>query len=73
MKKLIAFITIAVASGVIGWVLNDVYQQQGRIIITDQVTDERGLTSVSFIQDGKEYALDYLTKTEYLTLINRKP
>lgn len=32
--------------------------------ITKQITDERGLTSVQFIQDGKEWGLDYLTKNE---------
>jgi len=35
-----------------------------RVTITDSVTDERGLTSVIFTQDGQEYALDYLTKHE---------
>lgn len=33
--------------------------------ITKQETDERGLTSVQYIQDGHEWGLDYLTKHEY--------
>lgn len=30
--------------------------------IIKQITDDRGLTSVIFIQDGKEWGLDYLTR-----------
>lgn len=33
-------------------------------------TDERGLTSVVFIQDNKEWALDYLTANELDSLKN---
>lgn len=33
--------------------------------IIKQETDERGLTSVQYIKDGQQWALDYLTKREY--------
>lgn len=33
-------------------------------------TDERGLTSVVFVQDNKEWALDYLTANELDSLKN---
>jgi|GEM_PF-4255423 len=33
--------------------------------IIEQCTDKRGLISVSFVKDGKEWAFDYLTKHEY--------
>lgn len=36
--------------------------------IIKQVTDERGLTSVVFVQDGKTWALDYLDSTQLETL-----
>jgi len=42
-----------------------------KVHILRQITDERGLTSVQYVQDGHEYAQDYLTKTEYLNLINQ--
>ncbi len=32
--------------------------------ITHSITDERGLTSVIYVQDGQEWALDYLTPQE---------
>jgi hypothetical protein len=32
--------------------------------ITHSITDERGLTSVIYVQDGQERALDYLTPQE---------
>lgn len=35
-----------------------------RNAITNMITDEHGLTSVIYIQDGKEWALDYLTVQE---------
>lgn len=34
------------------------------VTITKESTDERGLTSIQFTQDGKEWGLDYLTKRE---------
>lgn len=70
MKKLTLSLII-LTSITTGWILSNIYRETGRITITAQTTDERGLTSVQFIQDGKEYALDYLTKDEYLKLINR--
>lgn len=32
--------------------------------ITRSITDDRGLTSLQFTQDGREWGLDYLTKHE---------
>lgn len=43
--------------------------QNHKVHITKKETDERGLISVQFTQDGKEYALDYLTAKEYEELI----
>ncbi len=40
--------------------------------ITRQITDERGLTSLQFAQDGKEWGLDYLTKQELDSLTSIK-
>ena len=45
-------------------------QHNKPVKITKVCTDERGLISVQYTQDGKEYAQDYLTETEYLKLIN---
>ena len=38
--------------------------------IIKQVTDERGLTSVVYHQNDHDWALDYLTKGEYDSLVN---
>lgn len=46
------------------------HERPARVIITQSVTDERGLTSVQFIQDGKEWGLDYLTPQELDSLKN---
>lgn len=40
------------------------HERPARVTITKSYTDERGLTSVQFIQDGKEWGLDYLTARE---------
>lgn len=39
--------------------------------IEKSFTDERGLISVQFIQDGKQWGLDYLTPVQYDSLKNR--
>lgn len=44
------------------------YLNPNRII--KQITDDRGLTSVVFVQDGEEWGLDYLTRSEYDSLVN---
>lgn len=41
------------------------------IVVLDTVRDERGLISVTFIQDGKQWGYDYLTQNEYDSLINK--
>lgn len=38
--------------------------------ILEQQTDERGLTSVIYQQNGEKFALDYLDKVEYDSFIN---
>lgn len=70
MKKLTLPLLIAL-SLTTGWILSNIYRETGRITITAQTTDPRGLISIQFTQDGKEYAMDYLTKKEYLEIVNR--
>jgi hypothetical protein len=69
--KTLLIILIAALSGLAGWLCNNSYQQHKKITITGLYPDERGYISVTFIQDGKEYGLDYLEKEEYLRLINK--
>lgn len=38
--------------------------------IIKQTTDDRGLTSVVYYQNGHEFALDYLNSSEYDSLVN---
>ena len=54
----------------IGGVTATVAIEYHRVHVTKEVRDSRGLISVQYTQDGKEYAEDYLTETEYLKLIN---
>jgi len=39
------------------------------IKIIEQTTDERGLISVVVLDNGREYAYDYLTQEEYNNLV----
>ena len=66
MKKLLTLLILS--SAVTGWALHATYEQQGRIQITRMTTDERGLISIQFVQDGKAGALDYLTQAEFNAL-----
>ena len=72
MKKLFAIILLILASEAMGWWLAGIYRNAGKITITGVYPDDRGYTSVTFIQDGKEYGYDYLTPKEYLQFINQK-
>lgn len=38
--------------------------------IIKQITDDRGLISVVYSQDGQKLALDYLNRAEYDSLVN---
>lgn len=67
---------IALFYGFIGYLI---YSLQGpplapshAVRIVRQNTDERGLTCVEFVQDGKVWALDFLTKPELDSLTSIK-
>ncbi len=45
-------------------VLKAIAPRSHSVHITRQVTDERGLTSLQFTQDGEDWGLDYCTKKE---------
>jgi hypothetical protein len=51
--------------------LEDLLFHPSGIVVLDSVRDERGLISVTFIQDGKEWGYDYLTQKEYDSLTNQ--
>lgn len=71
MKKIILVLVIIAASGFAGWQLNTIHRHETKVYITRFGEDERGLTSIEFIQDGQEYALDYLTAQEFLNIANQ--
>ena len=52
-----------------GWLASEQYHSVGKVTVTSVATDERGYISVKFIQDGQEFALDYLTQAEFNDLI----
>lgn len=68
MKKLLTLTLLILSSATIGWALHVTYAEQGRIQITKLTTDERGLISIQFVQDGHSEALDYLTQAEFNAL-----
>lgn len=68
--KTTLLIIMLILSGAIGWQLSNLHTQVERVQITGIYPDDRGYTSVMYIQDGKEYGLDYLTDTEYLDFVN---
>lgn len=49
---------------------NEVQQYISPDRIIKQIADDRGLVSVVYSQDGKEWALDYLSGHEYDSLVN---
>lgn len=55
---------ILFAIGLFAWA------QTSRDRIIKRTTDDRGLTSIQYCQDGKLWALDYLTKQELDSVIN---
>jgi outer membrane biogenesis lipoprotein LolB len=47
-----------------------IWVQMPRDRIIKSITDDRGLTSIQYQQDGKVWALDYLTKQELDSVVN---
>jgi hypothetical protein len=70
MRKLLLSIIILSAICA-GWFASDYYRSLGKVTITGVYPDGTGFTSVTFIQDGREYGYDYLTEKEYLQFINQ--